>query len=265
MAETKFSFIGAAVNKVGSINIGMVKVKDANDDKENMLKLVLSPTAETKETTVAESTSSYLSSPHGSVLQSHDSEKMDAILCVDTDIVDNTSPQSQDVNLCKKAKDMASAAVASASTTTTSTTKSADPFAISNQLKEMQRNRQMNIENLCNQLDTQRELLQAASKSIITDINNKEAKQKKDTASKVEQISSLNKEVEETKNKNTEYKVLTKQLQTKNSDLAVELGNMLTSGKSEFVCFTTCICDMLSDMSLDDLATRLILTSFAFI
>jgi hypothetical protein len=67
---------------------------------------------------------------------------MDAILCVYTDIVDNTSPQSQDtdaflettyasissqdtksitstlsmedkVNLCKKAKDMASAAVAS--------------------------------------------------------------------------------------------------------------------------------------------------------
>lgn len=251
MAETKFSFIGAAVNKVGSINIGMVKVKDANDDKENMLKLVLSPTAETKETTVAESTSSYLSSPHGSVLQSHDSETMDAILCVDTDIVDadnkaknDTSPQSQDtdaflestyyasissqdstasalsmedkVNLCKKAKDMSSAAVASVSTTA-STTKSTDPFAISNQLKEMQRNRQMNIENLCNQLETQRELQLAASKSIITDINNKEAKQKKDTSAKVEQISSLNKEVEETKNKNTEYKVLTKQLQTKNS------------------------------------------------
>ena len=84
----------------------------------------------------------------------------------------------------------------------------------------------------------------AASKSIITDINNKEAKQKKDTSAKVEQILSLNKEVEETKNKNAEYKVLTKQLQTKNSDLAVELGNMLTSGKSEFVCFTTCICVM---------------------
>jgi len=88
----------------------------------------------------------------------------------------------------------------------------------------MQENRQMNMENLCNQLETQRELLQAASKSIITDINNKEAKQKKDTAAKVEQISSLNKEVEESKTKIAEYKVLTKQLQTKNSDLAVELG-----------------------------------------
>jgi len=80
------------------------------------------------------------------------------------------------------------------------------------------------MENLCNQLETQRELLQAASKSIITDINNKEAKQKKETAYKVERISSLEKEVEETKTKNAEYKVLTKQLQTKNSDLAVELG-----------------------------------------
>ena len=268
MAETKFSFNGAAANKVPIDNIGMVKVKDINDkNKENMLKLMLSPTAETKETTVVDesnstlsATTSYLSSPHdGSVLQSH-SETMDAILCVDTDIVDNTSPQSQDsdaflestyasissqdtksissilsmedkVNLCKKAKDMA---VASASTT--SSTTSADPFAISNQLKEMQRHRRMNMENLCNQLETQRELLQASSKSIITDINNKEAKQKKDTADKVEQISSLNKQVEETKAKNTEYKVLTKQLQTKNADLAVELGNMLTSGTS-FVLF----------------------------
>ena len=42
----------------------------------------------------------------------------------------------------------------------------------------------MDMENLCNQLETQRELLQAASKSIIADINNKEAKQKKDTAAK---------------------------------------------------------------------------------
>jgi len=84
----------------------------------------------------------------------------------------------------------------------------------------MQRDRQMNMENLCNQLETQRELLLASSKSIITDINNKEAKQKKDTAAKVEQISSLNKQVEETKAKNAEYKVITKQLQTKNSDLA---------------------------------------------
>ena len=52
MAETKFSFIGAdaaAVNKVPIDNIGMVKVKDINDkNKENMLKLMLSPTAETK-------------------------------------------------------------------------------------------------------------------------------------------------------------------------------------------------------------------------
>ena len=251
MAETKFSFNGAVVNKID--NIGMVKVKDINDrNKENMLKLVLSPTAETKEMTAADesnstlsATTSYLSSPHGSLLQSH-SETMDAILCVDTDVVDNTSPQSQDtdaflestyksissqdtksvtstlsmedkVNLCNKAKKMTSVAVASS---TTSTTKSADPFAISNQLKAMQENRQMNMENLCNQLETQRELLQAASKSIIADINNKEAKQKKDTASKVEQISSLNKQVEETKAKNVEYKVLTKQLQTKNSDLA---------------------------------------------
>ena len=266
MAETKFSFNGAdgaVVNKID--NIGMVKVKDINDkNKENMLKLMLSPTAETKETTVVDesilsATTSYLSSPHGSVLQSN-SETMDAILCVDTDVVDNTSPQSQDtdaflestyasissqgsttstlsmedkVNLCKKAKGIASAAVSSASST--STTKSTDPFAISNQLKEMQRNRQMNMENLCNQLETQRELLLASSKSIITDINNKEAKQKKDTAAKVEQISLLNKQVEETKNKNAEYKVLVKQLQTKNSDLAVELGNMLTSGKFAFV------------------------------
>ena len=41
MAETKFSFNGAAVNKVPINNIGMVKVKDINDkNKENMLKLM---------------------------------------------------------------------------------------------------------------------------------------------------------------------------------------------------------------------------------
>jgi len=163
MAETKFSFNGAAA-AVNKINIGMVKVKDINDrNKENMLKLMLSPTAETKETTVVDesnstlsATTSYLSSPHdGSVLQSH-SETMDAILCVDTDIVDNTSPQSQDSDAFLEST---YASISSQDTksissilsmedkvhraSTTSSTTSADPFAISNQLKAMQENRQM--------------------------------------------------------------------------------------------------------------------------